>query len=212
MSRLAGSRLLSRLTFLGLDGSDRAGSLRDILGTLLDSAHLGGLQHLELRRGRIRPSGGFALACCTSLPRLRALDLAGCELSDSGVHALLAGPLVAGLTALCLDKNEITNAGVLALAGSPKLAGLRELSLAGNEITDQGAEKLAKSTTLCELRHLNLKDNGISRPAPVALADLAHRLSSLQVRGTYERGESLNSLHRMPGPGEELSLRSRIGV
>jgi uncharacterized protein (TIGR02996 family) len=95
-------------------------------------------------------------------PRLRELNVGGCDLGDAGLQALAQRGHFPALTKLDLTGNEISDEGLRHLVNSPLWARLEELILDANPISDEGAAILANAAAVSRLEYLNLKRTGIT--------------------------------------------------
>jgi uncharacterized protein (TIGR02996 family) len=97
--------------------------------------------------------------------RLRKLELSAQYLDDADALALAQCSRLVGLTALNLDYNRIGSIGVSALAVSAHLRNLTDLSLAMNHFGDAGGQALAMSPYLDRLEVLDLRRCGAGQAA-----------------------------------------------
>jgi uncharacterized protein (TIGR02996 family) len=92
-------------------------------------------------------------------PRLRSLDLWGCQLGPRGAKGLADCPRLESLTTLNLDDNYIGDEGLAALAASPYLAALRKLHIDLNDLGPDGVKTLTNSVSIRGLEELCLGDS-----------------------------------------------------
>lgn len=148
-----------------------------------------------------------ALAACSWLERLSALDLSGYPqsgpLGDAGVRALVASPHLQNLQTLDLSGNKLTAEGFRAIANSPHLSNLLTLRLSGNPFNpayghgaDEGVCAVAASPYLANLRGLHLEGNGITDKGFRAVVDSRYlqNLETLVVSGNSLSARSSRAL------------------
>ena len=104
---------------------------------------------------------------CSGWPRLRGLDLEGCQLGNMATELLFTFPgAFPALVELDLSFNDLTDAGVIDLLNTGVPQRLKRLVLGGNPIGDQAAMELAdrlggsKVLESLNLRMTNIGPNG----------------------------------------------------
>jgi hypothetical protein len=106
------------------------------------------------------------LAACSSLSRLRTIDLSGIYFGgNAGLSALLSSSHLTCLRTLVLKKTYLGDAGLRTLAESPVLARLTHLDLSNTQITVAGVRALLRSPYWGSLHRLDLEGNRHISPA-----------------------------------------------
>jgi uncharacterized protein (TIGR02996 family) len=135
------------------------------------------LEHLDLSSVHPEDAGLVALARCSSLGRLRHLDLNGGFERGGSIH----------------------DAGLSALAGSPHLTALERLFLGSHSIGPAGARSLGEAPFLPRLTHLSLSYNPLGAEGVQGLtAGTAGRLRSLAL-DSCRVGAGVEQLAAWPG-------------
>jgi len=135
------------------------------------------LTSLAISFNPLGPSGGAALGAALAsrrLPKLQALQLAGCRLGAGGAKDLAAGlAAAASLVHLDLSNNSIGDEGCGACAAQLPASTIHELLLARNQLSDASADALANALGRqrgCRLRVLSLGSNALRDTGVAALA------------------------------------------
>jgi hypothetical protein len=124
------------------------------------------------------------------LPAVRALDLAGCEISDRAFKKITTLPWLESLKFY-----RMTDRGLAAVAGLPDL---RQLALDGSEVTDAGLSRLSGLTRLKDLslHACPVTDNGVKHLSNLAALEA---LTLTGCRAITDRGvavlASMPNLH-----------------
>jgi uncharacterized protein (TIGR02996 family) len=144
-----------------------------------------------------------ALADCSLLERVAALDLSGNRVGDDGLAVLMESPHLGRVRRLNLSSNRILPAGIDSLVGARSLGELVSLDLSYNRVGILGARSLGGGPGLSTVRSLNLsvcfiRDAGVQ--ALAASPHLAH-LTALQLDQGEEIG--LGNSPWQPGVGDE---------
>ncbi|MCE9565263.1 MAG: TIGR02996 domain-containing protein [Planctomycetes bacterium] len=135
---LANSPQLARLQLLSAWGCGRmSGGIElngEVVKSLCDSQHLGGLRVLNLSyNGLSKPD---ILKMCEARPkfRLAVLSLSNSDIGDAGAEALAAWPVLEHIRTLVVTSCGIATRGARALVRSPYLNHVTQLWIQGNPV------------------------------------------------------------------------------
>ncbi len=175
LETLTSTKRLGRLIELSLPGNRISSEGMRLLG---DVKSFSELILLDLSGNPIG-SGGSTFLSQIAFPKLRNVDLAGCQIGPAGVAAILRSGMLRIATHLCLHANVLGSNGATELGNSKSLEYVQTLSLWSNEIGDAGAVAIANARSLERLTELSLNFNQIGDEGALAIAK-AKSLSGLK--------------------------------
>ncbi|HVW02454.1 MAG TPA: TIGR02996 domain-containing protein [Planctomycetaceae bacterium] len=174
---------------------------------LVQSTHLGRLEHLSLAHNDLGVDALQLLAESELLTRLKSLDLGGCSISYE-VERFAQSDKVAGLQELRLWLNDLDPDAIHMLASTHGFKSLRKLDIGSNRFGPEGLEVLLGAPFIPQLTSLSLNSCELTSESLGLLANVPGlQLARLDL-GSNDFTQGLSALQSAPllASLEELDL------